>query len=144
MNLFSLDNKVAIVTGAARGNGAAIATGLADHGAHVILLDILEDELRKVSDNIAKNGNSSEYHTCDITSTSGLQNLLKDIKKRHKKVDILVNNAGITYGCNILEYPENMWDKTHNINVRSPFILMQVVGRLMKESKSGSIINITS
>jgi len=144
MNLFSLDNKVAIITGAARGNGATIAMGLADSGAHVILLDILEEELQKVSDNISKNGNSSECYTCDITSTADLQNLLKDIKKRHKKVDILVNNAGITYGCNILEYPEDMWDKTHDINVKSPFILMQMVGRLMKESKSGSIINITS
>jgi len=144
MSLFSLANRIAIVTGAARGNGASMAKGLAAAGAHVILLDILENELREVCNNINKNGKYSEYYVCDITSTKDLQNLVNDIKKKHKKIDILVNNAGITYGCDILEYPESMWDKTHDTNVKSPFILMQLVGRIMKENNSGSIINITS
>jgi len=124
-NLFSLESKVAVVTGAARGNGQAITEGLREHGAQVIGLDIIEDK---------------RCIKCDVTSTEDIDQHLG----KYPHIDILVNNAGISSPHPFLSYPEDAWENTYKVNLKAPFKLMQYVGRLMKKSGGGSIINITS
>ena len=123
-SIFSLESKTAVVTGAARGNGKAIANGLRDAGANVIGLDKLEAE---------------NCFMCDITNTNNIIDCLDG----YDTIDVLVNNAGVSSPCDFLDYPEDDWDKTHEINVKAPFKMMQIVGEKMK-NKGGSIINITS
>jgi len=132
-DLFSVENKVAIVTGAAQGNGSAIAKGLHQAGARVIAVDIKENEL-----------NYCDSVQCDITSDEEIKKLFHYVLKKYKKIDILVNNAGISYSHDFEEYPYEMWQKTHKVNVEAPFKLMQMASKSMKEHQKGSIINITS
>ncbi len=131
-NLFSLQGKVAIVTGSARGNGKAIAEGLLSAGATVVAVDIIEQEIgcKKV--------------LCDITDTKQLNNLVQNTIEEYGKIDILVNNAGVSLGSEDEEYPDHLWEKTLDVNITAPFRLTKLVSEHMKGQNSGSIINITS
>ena len=134
-NLFSLENKVALVTGASRGNGRAIASGLAAAGAAVISLDILKQRSR----------DGVEHYLCDITDLESVQKSLNYILNKYNKIDILVNNAGISQPSSFLDYPDDLWEKTYKVNLKAPFELMRRVGKIMKKcGTGGSIINITS
>jgi NAD(P)-dependent dehydrogenase (short-subunit alcohol dehydrogenase family) len=135
--LFSIDGDVAVITGAAQGNGAAIAEGLHKAGAKVIAVDIKESALDYIS-------NVCDFYKCDVTNDKEIKKLFQYVLKKYKKIDILVNNAGISYSHNFEEYPYEMWQKTHKVNVEAPFKLMQMVSKNMKEQLKGSIINITS
>jgi len=143
--LFSLENKVAIVTGAARGNGKAISEALLRAGAHVAMVDILEKELRQTLAEFTQVENSrATAYVRDIQDTESLKELVRMIHRHYGKIDILVNNAGITLGADILEYPPENWDKTYEVNLKGPYELMKLVAGVMKESSTGSIINVTS
>jgi len=134
--LFSLKGKVAIVTGAARGNGLAIAKGLADFGAATWFLDILEAKI---------SGENCFFVKADITNDEDMENLVNRAMATCGGIDILVNNAGITVPSPSEKYSSDDWDKTMNTNLRAPFRLSQLVARRMIEQKSGgSIINISS
>jgi NAD(P)-dependent dehydrogenase (short-subunit alcohol dehydrogenase family) len=135
--LFSLNGQVAIVTGAARGNGAAIASGLLRAGATVVAVDI---EMTKLS--VLLDG--CDFYICDITETEQLKKLVRYVLKKYKKIGILVNNAGVSYSHSFEEYPHELWEKTQKVNVQAPFELMQLASKNMKENRKGSIINITS
>jgi len=135
--LFSLNGHIAIVTGAAQGNGAAIAEGLSRSGAVVIAVDIKKTELPFIL-------NECDFYVCDITEEGQLEKLVRYVLKKYKKIDILVNNAGISYSFNFEEYPHSFWEKTYKVNVDAPFKLMQLVCENMKKRYKGSIINITS
>ena len=130
--LFSLKNKVAIVTGSARGNGRAIAQGLIDAGAAVIGIDLIDQDL--------------DCHTikCDILDFEELSKIVDSIVEEYGKIDILVNNAGISLGTDLDSYPDDSWVNTLAINVTAPFRLTKMVTKYMKQNNSGSIINITS
>lgn len=141
--LFSLENKIALVTGAARGNGKAIAEALLRAGAKVIMIDISE-ELSDTFDQFQSNNLQAVKYQCDITKKPEIEKLIKFVINNFKKIDILVNNAGVTFGNDTLEYPEEEWEKTYKVNLKAPFQLSQLVGRYMKEKQSGIIINITS
>jgi len=143
-NLFSLKNKVAIVTGAARGNGKAISEALLKSGSSVILVDILEEELQNTV-NLFKESKLDAYkHICDITDIGAIQELKEFTKKKFGKLDILVNNAGVTHPFNLFEYPDEFWEKTYKTNLKAPFELSKELGKIMREQRSGVIINITS
>ena len=128
-DLFSLRGKVAIVTGASRGNGKAIADGFALAGATVYNLDIIEDDNAKV-----------KFVNCDITKDQDLEYNVDMIIKNEGRIDILVNNAGITRSS----YSDASWDDTYRVNLRAPFVLSRLVLEHMKSLSSGTIINITS
>jgi len=141
--LFSLEGKVAIVTGAARGNGKAIAEALLRAGATVYLVDKLK-EISQVCHEFDEQGLLAEYEILDLSQTHLLAPFVKRVYAEKSKIDILVNNAGITFSKNLLEYPEEMWDATYKINLKAPYELSRLVSRHMVENRGGSIINITS
>ena len=142
--LFSVENKIAIVTGASRGNGKAISEGLLKAGATVILVDILEKELELTEENFKEQNLNAIKFKCDITSKTEIQELYQLVKTKFKKLDILINNAGVTFPHSSLDYPENFWEDTYKVNLKAPFELCKIFGKMMKESNSGVIINITT
>ena len=127
--LFSLKDKVAIITGASRGNGQAIAQGFAEAGATVYNIDIIKG-----------NNLDIKFLHCDITDDQELYNNINHIFEEEGHIDILVNNAGITRSS----YSDQGWDDTYAVNMRAPLVLSRLVLKYMKKAGTGSIINITS
>jgi len=142
---FDLSGRIALVNGASRGIGEAIALGLADAGAHVICTSRKLESCQKVADKIIANGGSAEAHICHAGDMASISTLLEDIKSKHKKLDILVNNGATNpyYGPSA-ETPEWAFDKTIDVNLKGPFYLCAGAVPLMREAGGGSIINVAS
>ena len=142
-NLFSLEDKVAVVTGAARGNGRAITEALARAGAAVLLVDILP-EVAQTAGELAAQRLRVEHHTMDITDDTARQRLDDVIGEKFGHIDILVNNAGVSYPHTGHAYPDDLWEKTYRVNLHAPFKLSSIFGQRMAAAGRGSIINVTS
>ncbi|MFH0712062.1 MAG: glucose 1-dehydrogenase [archaeon] len=138
--MFSLKNKVAIVTGAARGIGQSIAVELARNGADIVVSDIIPGN--ETINEIKKLKQKAIYVKTDISKKTEVEKLINKTIKTFKKIDILVNNAGIYIPGNTSDLPEENWDKTMNINLKGPFLCSQAALKYMK--KGASIINISS
>jgi gluconate 5-dehydrogenase len=144
-SLFSLEDRVAVVTGAARGNGAAMAEALGRAGAHVVLVDRLPEELEATSDRLKTASIRCRTIDVDLSDPGSPHEIVSAVKRDYGKCDILVNNAGITIGGEPLSYPPEAWERTYAVNLRAPFLLSQALAKeLMAPAHSGSIINITS
>lgn len=142
-SLFSLENKVAIVTGGARGNGKAIAMALLKADAEVIVIDILEKELEQTVLDFKKvNPDKVNGILCDLSNQKDMTGIIDKINNMFR-IDVLVNNAGITIRNDALNYTIEDWKKTIKINLEVPFVLSKAVGKIMKMHGNGSIINIT-
>ena len=142
--LFSLKDKVALVTGAANGNGKAIAKGIAKAGAEVLLVDV-DPSVRDLSYDLNQQGNRCFAYVCDLSNKKDVDNLIKQVRNDHKNISVLINNAGVTFGQDVLEYSDDSWDKTYKINLLAPYKLSQGIAKIMVDNKTkGSIINITS
>ena len=143
--VFSLNNKVALVTGAAGGNGKTISEALLRSGATVILVDIKKKELTNAVKSFLKQGLDAFEFNCDITKSNQISKLLDFIIKKNRGLDILVNNAGVSFPYSTINYPEKFWEKTYEVNLKAPFILSKKFAKIMKNQTSGGvIINITS
>ena len=143
--LFKLNNKIAIITGASRGIGEAIAYGLSFAGAKVVLASRSINTIIDSSKNIIENGGVAIAVETDVTKYSHLTNLVETTISKWNQVDILFNCAGVTIGQESLKYKRDDWDKTYHTNLRAVFDLCQLVGNQMINNKNGgSIINITS
>ena len=142
-SLFSLENKVAAVTGAARGNGRAIAEALARAGAEVLLVDVLP-EVARTAEEFAAQNLRAHPHVLDITDDAARRRLGDLVAERFGRLDILVNNAGVSYSHPGLDYPDDLWEKTYRVNLHAPFKLAAMFGQLMASAGKGSIINVTS
>jgi NAD(P)-dependent dehydrogenase (short-subunit alcohol dehydrogenase family) len=143
-SLFSLEGKVVLVTGGARGNGKAIAEALLRSGAEVLICDILGKEMEQTLDELEKiDINRINGILCDLSDSKALSKFVDEIKYM-PHIDILVNNAGISIGNDTLDYTMEDWQKTMRVNLEVPFILSKAVGEIMKREGRGSIINITS
>jgi len=140
---FNLNNKVALVTGAARGIGKAIAILFAEKKANVILVDLL-DEVKDVASSLEKLGVKTFPIVVDISKTENIHKMVADSIKAFGKIDILVNCAGVVFLEDAENISEEYWDKTMAINLKAPFLIAQTVGREMIKMKSGKIINIAS
>jgi len=139
-----LENKVAIVTGAARGMGKAEAELFAQEGAKVVLADILEKEVAEVANQINKNGGEAIAFKLDVSKAKDWEKVVDEVVKKWGKVDVLVNNAGILSMSGIEETSEEEWDKVMEINAKSDFLGIKYVLPAMKMAKKGSIVNISS
>ena len=119
-----LDNKVAIVTGAAWGLGKAIAEKLAGEGGIIVLADILDDEGEANAEFIRTQGHTAQYIHCDIASADQVDELVERTQALYNRVDILVNNAGIAVYKLMEDYTEEEWDRVINVNQKSTYLLM--------------------
>lgn len=146
-NLFSVEGKVVLVTGGSRGIGEMIARGYVENGAKVYI----SSRKAEVCDRVAEE--LSEYGTCislpfDLGGMAGIEGLANAVKERESRLDVLVNNAGATWGAPIDEYPEDGWDKTVDLNVKSIFFLTQKLLPLLRAASTaenpGRVINIAS
>lgn len=142
---FSLEGKIALITGASRGIGKAIAIAFAEHGATVILVSRKQDLLDKVAQSIASNGGKAVAIAAHCAKAEEIDRLMERVKADFGRLDILVNNAGtnIHFGPST-EITELMFDKIMALNVKGPFLLSQHAVRLMKENGGGTIVNTAS
>lgn len=143
-NSMELQNKIAVVTGAAQGIGRAIAERLAGTGAKVYMLDYNFEVVKQTEVEFTCNGFLCVAVHCDISDVPQTRRIIQDIIEREGRIDILINNAGIAQNIGILEMTEENWDRVFNINLRGPFFLTQVVLKNMISRRSGKIVNIAS
>ena len=144
LNLISLEEKTAIVTGAASGIGSAIARRLAEAGAHMALLDVDERKGPQIEENIRKFGKQAKFCACDVSRRSDCENAIDSVLAEFGKLDILVNNAGVIIRKDILQLNEEEWDHVLGINLKSVYQLSRLVIPHMVQNSGGSIINIGS
>ncbi len=142
--LFSLENKSVIFTGAAGGIGSAVAEGLALAGAEVALCDINLERLKKVQEKIEAAGGKATIHQLDVTDLDNIKTCVKEIADHYGHIDILVNCAGVNRREGLADVDEKTYDKMMSINLKGVFFMSQTVAYYMKEQKKGSIINIGS
>jgi len=143
-DLFSLDGDAAIVTGGGRGLGRAMALGLAEAGADVVVAGRTQETLDSARAEIEKLGRRALAVRTDVARMADLDNLVQAALETFGKIDVLVNNAGTTYRAPSEEYPEAEWDRVMDINVKSVFFLTQKVARVMIRQGGGRIINMAS
>jgi 2-dehydro-3-deoxy-D-gluconate 5-dehydrogenase len=142
MDLFKLNGKAAIVTGASTGLGQAYAVALAKAGADLLIVDLNPpDETREL---ILKEGRKVICLEADVTVKENIDNIVRSCVKTYGKIDILVNNAGVMKPAPILEFTEENWKRTLEIHINTAFYLSQAAARIMVPQRSGKIINIGS
>ncbi|MEE8458562.1 MAG: 3-oxoacyl-[acyl-carrier-protein] reductase [Phycisphaerales bacterium] len=139
-----MDQRVAIVTGASRGIGRAIAERLAADGRLVVLVSRSPDTLDEVRLGIEKAGGSAEVRACDIGDREALAALIETVASTHGRLDILVNNAGITRDGLILRMSDADFDDVINVNLRSAFVACRAAARPMMRGRFGRIVNLVS
>jgi 3-oxoacyl-[acyl-carrier protein] reductase len=137
-------DQVAIVTGAARGIGRAIALKLADEGAKLALVDVKAEWLEESLALVRAKGVEAEGFACDIASGEAVEAAVKAIHKRFGKIDILVNNAGITRDTLLVRMSEADWDAVLSVNLKGAFLTTKAVGRIMMKQRGGAIVNMAS
>ena len=142
--MFSLKDKVAIVTGASRGSVKTIAQPFADAGAHVVCAARTTDTIQAVAAEINSNGVSASHTTCDISDKKSFTSLIQTTVKEYGGLDILVNNAGVTRDALLMRMKDEDWDMVLNINLKGAYHGMKAAIRPMMKNRSGRIINITS
>ena len=139
-----LEGKVAIISGGARGMGAAEAKLFAREGAKVIICDVLENEGRQTEAEINEVGGDAVFVKLDVTSQDEWENAVNTAIERFGKLDILVNNAGIIVQSTIEDMTVELWDKVMDVNAKGVFLGTKTAIPHMKEAGGGSIVNISS
>lgn len=145
MDQFSLEGKIAIVTGAGQGIGKAIALTFATAGADLVIADIDAVSANSTAQEIHDMGREAlalSVNACDKDQVDGM---VRKTLKRYKRIDISVHNAGGGYPTKpIIEMPEEDWDKSVTLNLKSAFLCCKSVGKIMAKQKKGSIVNMSS
>lgn len=146
---FSIEGKVALVTGGSRGIGAMIAEGFVEHGAKVYISSRKQNDCDAMAEKISRDHSAKCISIpADLSTLEGIDHVVSEITQRESQLDILVNNAGATWGAPIDEFPENGWDKVFDINVKGIFFLTQKCLPLLRNSASqddpARIVNIGS
>jgi 3-oxoacyl-[acyl-carrier protein] reductase len=141
-----LQNRVAIVTGGARGIGRAIAIALAGEGARVVIADLRMKLAQETAAEIERNGSAALAVEVDVSKLDDLDRMVKTTLKHFSRIDILCNNAGIGPGAgDLFTYTEADWDRTIAVNLKPAFFASQMVARVMIDSgHSGAILNTAS
>ena len=140
-----LENKVAIVTGAARGIGRAIAKRLAAEGAAVVLADINRDGGRQAAEAIEASGGRASFVACDVGDAGQVRAMVGAAVATYGGLDVCVNNAAIIHAVDFLDLAEEDFDRVLRTNLKGPFLVGQAAAReMVKSSTGGSIINLSS
>ena len=144
-SLFSLEGRIALVTGGSRGIGKMIAAGFIAQGAKVYISSRKSIACEATAEDLGPNCIPLPH---DISTVEGCQALAADLGAQESKLDILVNNAGVAWGADFESFPESGWDKVMDLNVKSPFFLTQALYPMLKASAStaqpAKVINIAS
>lgn len=142
-----LENRVAIVTGGARGLGRLFGLTMAAEGAKIVVVDILEKEARDTAREIKEKGGEAVFLKVDVTSEKETLVMAEKTIMEFGRIDILVNNAAIFYGIGrkpFIEVSPEEWDQLMAVNLKGPFLCTRAVFPKMKEQKNGKIINLAS
>lgn len=139
-----LAGKVAVVTGAGRGIGAAIARNLAQHGAKIVLTDIDETSIGMLEKELIQADHEVSSVAFDVADFKKIKEKIDEINNVYGRIDIWVNNAGITESSPIESITEQQWDRMQDIDLKSVFFCSQAVYSIMKEQKYGRLIHISS
>ena len=137
-------DKVAVITGAARGIGQCIADRLSRDGCDVALCDLSKEWLHETEAIVQKNGRRSICYEMNVSEFSDVQNVSSAIAKDFGRVDILVNNAGITQDGLLARMSEEDWDRVIAVNLKGTFLMTKLVSKMMMKQRSGTIVNIAS
>jgi NAD(P)-dependent dehydrogenase (short-subunit alcohol dehydrogenase family) len=145
MNQVNLNGKVAVVNGASRGIGEAIARGLAACGAHLILTSRRRESVSEVADSIAADGGKAVARACHAGRMDEIENLFREVEEEFGRLDILINNAATNpwYGP-AADLPADAFDKTVDVNLKGPYYMMSKAVPLMAGGGGGSIVNVAS
>jgi len=142
---FSLKDKTALITGASRGIGEAIALTLAENGARCILTSRKIEGLKAVVEKIRSAGGQADAFVCNVGSMEDIGKLFDHVQQTHGGLHILVNNAATNpYFGDMLGADERAWDKTNDVNLKGPFFMIQHAARLMEKAGGGAIVNVAS
>ncbi|GGB64916.1 SDR family NAD(P)-dependent oxidoreductase [Fictibacillus barbaricus] len=141
---FSLKGKTALVTGAGRGIGRAIAIGYAEAGADVVIVSRTQSDLEETAEFIHRVGTKAYLFEADVTNKGQVEEIFETLDSEHVTVDILVNNAGMNIRSRALDVSDEEWETIMNTNLRSAFWFSQKAGERMKEAGGGKIITISS
>jgi 3-oxoacyl-[acyl-carrier protein] reductase len=142
--MFDLNDKVALVTGAARGLGQAIAVRLAEAGADVALCDLNAEWLEETAAQVKALGRRVECYGVNVAEGESVTAGIKAVEKDFGKIDVLVNNAGITKDGLMMRMSEADWDAVLNVNLKGAFLCTKAAMRGMMKQRSGTIVNIAS
>ena len=139
-----LKDKVALITGGARGIGKAIALAYAKEGADIVVADVNLEEAEKTAKEIELLGRKALALTMDVTDYTKVEEVVNKILDKFAKIDILVNNAGITKDNLLLRMSQLEWDAVLNVNLKGTFNCIRAVSRVMIKQRSGRIVSIAS
>jgi len=134
----------ALVTGAGRGIGRAIACAFAAAGARVAVNDLTPDNLERTVADIRSAGGVAEPFLADVANKMAVQTMIDAVHDVFGAIHVLINNAGVEPHASLLTFDEWDWDRTLAVNLKGPFLMMQSVGRLMVEQGGGAIVNVAS
>ena len=141
---FSLEGKVALVTGAGRGLGRVFSLALAAAGADVVVAARTEDELRSLVQEVRALGRAALARPLDVADVASIRDAVGEAVDRLGRLDVLVNNAGTSVRRPALEINEGEWDRVVDTNLKGAFFCAQAAGRVMVRQRSGKIINVAS
>lgn len=144
MNLFDLNGKIAVITGASSGLGADAARAYAEYGANVAILARRKDKLDSLAAEIEKTGKKALAVECDVTNEENVKKAVEEIISQYGQIDILLNDAGVAIPGTVEQLSEQDWDKEMSVNVKGYYLMSKYVIPHMRERKYGKVVNIAS
>jgi NAD(P)-dependent dehydrogenase (short-subunit alcohol dehydrogenase family) len=140
----TLEGRIVLVTGGARGLGEAICKTLCGAGAHVIAADILEDQVNRMARDFTTQGGELRPLGLDVSSEIEIERALRWVLDDYGRLDVLINNAGTDKTLSVEDLEISDWDRVISVNLRAPFLLSKFAFPVMKDQGGGHIVNIVS